>query len=203
MILLPLLLNVFSGTANAQAPTGEMPAEFAEMMEGLEALEGLDAFDSEGLEALEDLGAMDFDYSEAYGTTTGFNSAALAFPFLGIVYLVFLLIVIYRSLRAVFAFYIFFDDPKLGTKGALEKSLKITKGNILRLIGYLIVFGLVVGIGSAIISSVILNPLANAFSSTLSGYATWSMIFQYILAAVVGPIAILFYYITYKGWSKE
>jgi hypothetical protein len=202
MIILPLLLNAFSGTASAQAPTGEMPVEFAEMMEGFEALEGMEGM--EGLEALEGLGEMDFDFDsmagyDSYNMAPGF----MANPLVGIVFLVLLVLVIYRSLRALFSFYILFDDPQIGTKEALEKSLKITKGNIWRLIGYLIVFGLIVGIGSAIISGVILDPLANAFSSTLSGYATWSMILQFILAAVITPLAILFYYITYKGWSKE
>jgi len=197
MILLPLLLNAFSGTASAQAPTGEMPAEFAELMEDLEALEGM-----EGMEGLEMMDDFDFDSMAGYGSYD-MTPSFMANPLVGIVFLVLFVFVIYRSLRAMFAFYVFFDDPKVGTKGALEKSLKITKGNVWRLIGYLIVFGLIIGIGSGIVSGVVLTPLARAIAGDLQSLMMWQMIFQFLLAAVVGPLAILFYYITYKGWSKE
>jgi hypothetical protein len=186
MIIAPFFLN---GTANAQAPAGEMPAELQEMMQELEGMEGMEALES-----------MDFEAMTAYGIETpGYMNN----PILGIIFLVLGIIVIYRLLRAVFAFYVYFDNPKIDTKKALEESLKITKGNIWRLIGYLIVFGLIIGIGSGIISSVILDPLARALSGNMEALVMWSLVLEFILAAVVAPITILFYYVTYKGWSKE
>lgn len=199
MILLPLLANAFSGTANAQAP-GEMPAEFMEMMEELEAMEGM-----EGMEALESMEAMDFDFDGMAEYRSNMNPGFMAMtnPIIAIIFLAFLVVVIYRSLQVIFAFYIFYDDPKIGTKTALEKSIKLMKGNMWRLIGYLIVFGLIIGVASGIITSVLLDPIARALSSDINGFLMWQMILGFVLAAVVGPLTVLYYYVTYKGWTKE
>jgi hypothetical protein len=196
MILLPLISGMFGAKANAQAP-GDMPAEYAQMMEDLSQLEGMD--NSEALQALRN---MDFNSMASYGTYD-FTPGLMANPLFAIIFLVLLVIVIYRSLQVVFSFYIFYDDPKMGTKAALEKSIKIMKGNIWRLIGYLIVFGLIIGVASGIITSVLLDPIAKALSSGFQGFIMWQMILGFVLAAVVAPITILFYYVTYKGWSKE
>lgn len=196
MILLPLLGGLFIAKANAQGP-GDMPAEYAQMMEELSNLPGMD--NPEALQALQD---MDFDSMASYGAydlTPGF----MANPLFGIIFLVLLVVVIYRSLQVTFSFYIFYDDPKMGTKAALEKSLKLMKGNIWRLIGYALVFAIIIGIASGIVSAVLLDPIARALSSGIQGYFIWQMIMQFVLASVVAPIAILFYFVTYKGWSKE
>lgn len=190
MILVPLL-GFAGGTANAQST--EMPAELAEYMESFE--------DLEGMEALAELEAMDFSGFESYDYdfTPGFMSN----PIVGIILLVLFVIVVYRSLRAMFSFYVLFDDPQISTKEALKKSLKITKGNIWRLIGYLIVFGLIIGIISGVLMGVILTPLARAFAGSMEALVVWQLIFNFLVAAVLAPISVLFYYITYKGWSKE
>ncbi len=183
MIIAPFFLN---STANAQTPTDQMPEEFQEMMQGLEGMEGMQD--------------MDYEAMTSYAMATqGYMDS----PILGIILFVLGIIVIYRLLRAVFAFYIYFDNPKIDTKKALEDGLKITKGNIWRLIGYLIVFGLIIGIASGIITGFIIDPLARAVSGTTEGLIMWQMILQFILAAIVAPITVLFYYVTYKGWSKE
>jgi len=199
MILLPLLGNAFSGTANAQAP-GEMPAEFMEMMEELESMEGM-----QGMEALGALEDMDFDAMGSYDYTGTYDMTPtfMTNPIFGLIFLALFIVVIYRSLQVIFAFYIFYDDPKIGTKAALEKSIKLMKGNMWRLIGYLIVFGLIIGVASGIITSVLLDPIAQALSSDINGFLMWQMILGFVLAAVVGPLTILYYYVTYKGWTKE
>ncbi|MFC1810125.1 glycerophosphoryl diester phosphodiesterase membrane domain-containing protein [Patescibacteria group bacterium] len=186
MILVPLL-GFAGGTANAQGT--EIPAELAEFM---------DSYDAEGLAAME---AMDFSGFES--GDFDFTPAFMSNPIVGLVFLVLFVFVIYRSLRAMFSFYVLFDDPKIGTKEALEKSLKITKGNIWRLIGYLIVFGLVIGIISGVVMGVILTPIARALAGSMEALVIWQLIFNFIVAAVLAPISVLFYYIVYKGWSKE
>ncbi len=196
MILLPLLGSLFSAKANAQAP-GNMPTEYNQMMQDLNNIQGMD--NPEALQALQN---MDYNSMASYGTYN-FTPGFMANPLFGIIFLVLFVIVIYRSIQVGFAFYIFYDDPKMGTKAALEKSIKIMKGNIWRLIGYSIVLLLILGIASGIVSAVLLDPIARALSGGIQGYFIWQMILQFILAAIIAPILVLFYFVTFKGWSKE
>jgi hypothetical protein len=174
IILWPVVMSIFAasmGTANAQ---------------GL-----IDASDSPSMISQEGL-------SNLNGLSSLLSGAGLIF---GLAFLVLLVIVIIRSLKAMFSFYFLFDEDKITTKDALKKSIELTKGNLWRIIGYWLVISILIGLVSWVITSIV-GPGYDYTTGTYQASTTY-MIVSFIFQAIVSPMVLIYYFVFYKGLRKE
>lgn len=214
MIILPILMTVFTAGPGGQATAFPETAYAQVIQPGDQPLDIVDAlpedfdFDIEGLEELQKEleaeleglpGDFDFDFESGFsGDMTSYLSPFAVYgPILSIIFLVLLVLVIYRSLKAALSFYILFDEEKIGTKQALDKSIALMKGNLWRFIGYwivLVVILAVFGIAYQFVSNIVMSVL---------DYSIVASILLLIYNAIVAPLTIIFVFLFYKGLRKE
>lgn len=143
--------------------------------------------------------------AESTGMTVG-SYAGSAFGILnmllGLAAIVIFVIVIIRGVKAVFAFYSLFDSEKTTPKAALEESIKLSKGNWWRILGYAIILGLIFAVIDYVFQGFILMPILNSMSNYTTVLYT-QVIITFIYTAIIMPMPIIYFYIFYKGLQKE
>lgn len=187
-VLLPFIAgSMISSTASAQTLDFD-PAAFESLME-------------DGM--MDDLAPyMDTDIEGTVrANVQDFTPFLKMSPIFGLVYLVVLIIVIVRLLKTFFAYYILFDNESITTKDALKQSIKLTKGNLWRIIGYSIILGFIFSILSYLYGVIIINTVVGMFS----GDAVFivNAVLLALFAAVTIPMGTIYYYLFYKGVRKE
>jgi hypothetical protein len=157
----------------------------------------MSAEDLAEFERMMDESRMAFDRFENYQGMGQFGAFTNLFM---LVYFVLWLIVFIRFLQAIFSFYILFDEEKIDSKKALEKSIKITQGNLWRIIGYSIVIGLLMILIGGVLGWIGLN-IYSAFTDT--AFIIVNIIINLVVGSILMPLPVIFYYIFYKGLRKE
>lgn len=120
----------------------------------------------------------------------------------GAVMLVLFVIVIIRSLKAAFSFYVLFDEENISSKDALKKSIAITKGNLWRIIGY----GFILSIVMALISSVfdyITGGILGSIDITTTTYTIVSVALTLIVGSILMPMPVIYFFVFYRGLTQE
>jgi hypothetical protein len=114
---------------------------------------------------------------------------------LGIILLV---VTIYRSVKATFAYFALLSEKNTGVFESVKKSAKAVKGNFWTVLLFL----LTIGVFASLIMSIITTAVAKvAAESTFSGHAEIAV--SVILTAVFVPIMISFEYLLYKKLKKS
>lgn len=190
VILYPIVASMMIRGAPGGVDISQNPTAYAQMMQ-FEDLDELDQF----YEMFEEFPQFQGDA----GAMSTFLAAGRLFL---ILFLILLVVVFIRALKAFFAFYILFDEESISTKDALKKSIELTKHNLWRIIGYTIVIGLLLGIASGILNSMVARMFGismNAFGEVSPAYFVWTL----LLSSIMYPLSIIYYFVFYKGIRRE